>query len=269
MRVVDKRMYAALRAADIKAASIVSWPRKPDGMVFHYDGAPYDMSIEQINESHKQRKFIPRGSGRYPYCGYHRVIRRDGSVHVGRTDDVIGTHVLGHNDHLFGVCLTGGLLPDFPTPAQYAAAVEVASEYMMRYGFGPDRLFRHDQLNRTDCPGRFDLHRVVERLMGGALSVDVQVHQIDLPAPAGEYRGIAVVDLRGVGNVASFEIKFPPGLFSSPPLLLLSQANSNTNWGAVVGSSDVTKEGARVYLVDRGKVLDGAHVGVGILAMAI
>lgn len=39
--------------------------------------------------------------------GYHRVIRRDGTVEHGRPDCWIGAHVYGHNEQSLGVCLIG------------------------------------------------------------------------------------------------------------------------------------------------------------------
>lgn len=40
--------------------------------------------------------------------GYHRVIRRDGTVEQGRPDNQTGAHVGGHNTGNFGICLVGG-----------------------------------------------------------------------------------------------------------------------------------------------------------------
>ena len=39
--------------------------------------------------------------------GYHRVIRRDGTIEQGRPDFWIGAHVYGHNHESLGVCLIG------------------------------------------------------------------------------------------------------------------------------------------------------------------
>jgi len=58
--------------------------------------------------------------------GYHEVIRRDGTVELGRPADQTGAHVGGHNTGNYGICLVGGLkqgtkIPeDNFTPAQYA-----------------------------------------------------------------------------------------------------------------------------------------------------
>ena len=39
--------------------------------------------------------------------GYHRVIKRDGSVEQGRPDYWQGAHVYGHNEISLGVCMIG------------------------------------------------------------------------------------------------------------------------------------------------------------------
>ena len=41
--------------------------------------------------------------------GYHRVIRRDGTVENGRDINLVGAHVQGHNSRSIGICLAGGL----------------------------------------------------------------------------------------------------------------------------------------------------------------
>lgn len=44
--------------------------------------------------------------------GYHYVIRRDGSVDLGREESVPGAHCKGHNHDSIGICLVGGRLPE-------------------------------------------------------------------------------------------------------------------------------------------------------------
>lgn len=41
--------------------------------------------------------------------GYHFVIRRNGTIEIGRKADAIGAHCIGHNDDSVGICLVGGL----------------------------------------------------------------------------------------------------------------------------------------------------------------
>ena len=42
-------------------------------------------------------------------CGYHYVIRRDGTVEVGRPVEEVGAHCLNRNRHSIGICYEGGL----------------------------------------------------------------------------------------------------------------------------------------------------------------
>ncbi len=57
--------------------------------------------------------------------GYHFVIRRDGTLEVGRHEDEPGAHVSGHNADSIGICMVGGLGANNKgennfTPAQFA-----------------------------------------------------------------------------------------------------------------------------------------------------
>ena len=58
-------------------------------------------SAAQIDAWHKARGW--RG------IGYHYVIRRNGEIELGRPENHIGAHCLGHNEHSIGICYEGGL----------------------------------------------------------------------------------------------------------------------------------------------------------------
>ncbi|MCR5424573.1 MAG: N-acetylmuramoyl-L-alanine amidase [Bacteroidales bacterium] len=42
-------------------------------------------------------------------CGYHFVVRRDGTVETGRPLAMVGAHCQNHNKHSIGICYEGGL----------------------------------------------------------------------------------------------------------------------------------------------------------------
>ncbi len=42
-------------------------------------------------------------------CGYHKIIRRDGTIEEGRPLEMIGAHCLHRNQHSIGICYEGGL----------------------------------------------------------------------------------------------------------------------------------------------------------------
>lgn len=63
-----------------------------------------DIGYKEINQMHVDRGW----SG----IGYHIVIRRDGTIELGRPLDFAGAHAYGYNRVSYGVCLVGGLDKD-------------------------------------------------------------------------------------------------------------------------------------------------------------
>ena len=60
-----------------------------------------DYTVGDITSWHRQRGFNT--------IGYHYVIYRNGEIHAGRNEDVIGAHCVGHNRNSIGVCYVGGI----------------------------------------------------------------------------------------------------------------------------------------------------------------
>lgn len=90
-----------------------------------------DFTVADIRKWHLQRGFSD--------IGYHWVIYRDGSVHQGRSESVIGAHCTGHNSNSIGVCYIGGCEKDGKTPkdtrteAQKKALVKLLKELKEKY----------------------------------------------------------------------------------------------------------------------------------------
>ena len=72
-------------------------------IVVHCSATPpsMDIGVAEIDRWHRQRGFLK--------IGYHRVIRRDGTVEEGRAWDEVGAHVEGWNSVSVGICLVGGI----------------------------------------------------------------------------------------------------------------------------------------------------------------
>lgn len=99
-------------------------------LVVHCSATPPDMDIgaKEIDLWHRQRGFFE--------IGYHAVIRRDGSVELGRPVDKPGAHAKGWNNLSLGVCLVGGVksLPEAEpennfTRMQFASLADVLSAW--------------------------------------------------------------------------------------------------------------------------------------------
>lgn len=63
--------------------------------------ASMDIGVREIRMWHVQQGWLD--------CGYHFIIRRDGTIEEGRPHDVIGSHVKGRNHDSLGICLAGGI----------------------------------------------------------------------------------------------------------------------------------------------------------------
>lgn len=70
-----------------------------------------DIGLREIRMWHKQQGWLD--------IGYHFVIRRDGTVELGRPFDVIGSHVKDHNAYSVSVCLVGGVNDKLQPEANY------------------------------------------------------------------------------------------------------------------------------------------------------
>jgi N-acetylmuramoyl-L-alanine amidase len=63
-----------------------------------------DIGVKEIDQWHRRRGWLG--------CGYHYVIRRDGTIEVGRNWNEVGAHVRKFNNTSIGICLIGGMEED-------------------------------------------------------------------------------------------------------------------------------------------------------------
>lgn len=90
-------------------------------LIVHCSATPEgkDYSVDTIRQWHLQRGFSD--------IGYHYVVYRDGSIHIGRDESVIGAHCTGHNTNSIGVCYIGGCASDGKTPKDTRTAEQKQS----------------------------------------------------------------------------------------------------------------------------------------------
>jgi N-acetylmuramoyl-L-alanine amidase len=122
-------------------------------IVLHYSATYPDQNIgaAEIDRMHRARGF--RGG-----CGYHYVIRRDGTVEPGRPENVVGAHVRGFNTGSIGICLVGGIDRatgpnhgvDNRTEAQKRAAAALIRDILTRHPGA--EVLGHRDLTATQCP---------------------------------------------------------------------------------------------------------------------
>jgi len=113
-----------------------------------YTPSGMDIGVEEIDEWHRKKGW----NG----CGYHYVIRRDGTVETGRSTRLVGAHCLGHNEGSVGICLVGGMSDDEKpernfTEEQYKSLRHAIGA--LRNGLGDLDLFGHYELDSNkECP---------------------------------------------------------------------------------------------------------------------
>ena len=106
-------------------------------------------SAKDIDNWHKERGF-------HLGIGYHYVIRRDGTIELGRPEWQVGAHCIPHNAHSIGVCYEGGYdihgeSADTRTEAQKQTLRKLLEQLHERY---PRALIvgHHDLYPPKDCP---------------------------------------------------------------------------------------------------------------------
>jgi len=95
--------------------------------------------------------------------GYHWVVYLDGSIHLGRPESLVGSHVAGRNTGTIGVVYVGGVAADGKTPkdtrtpAQKAALLQLVKDRIQKYPT-IKKVTGHNQYAAKACPS-FDVRK--------------------------------------------------------------------------------------------------------------
>lgn len=123
--------------------------RKIDKIIIHCSATPEGkpFTVADIDRWHRDRG--------WQGIGYHYVVYIDGSIHKGRSEEIIGAHCSGQNAHSIGICYIGGLdasgkAKDTRTPAQRKALHELVSDLKTRYPAAT--IHGHNEFANKDCP---------------------------------------------------------------------------------------------------------------------
>jgi len=119
-----------------------------------------DFSVKDIDRWHRQRGWAG--------CGYHYVVRLDGTVETGRSEQTVGAHCYGHNKNSIGVCYIGGLATDGKTPKDTRTTAQKAALYALlkklKTKYPKARIYGHRDFNpQKACPS-FDAYEEYEQM---------------------------------------------------------------------------------------------------------
>ena len=101
--IVGAKTWAIIEADEMMSVpAIVKSKRNIKEIIIHCSDTPEgkDFTVADIRAWHKARNFSD--------IGYHYVIYRDGSVHLGRDINIAGAHCTNHNVISIGICYIGG-----------------------------------------------------------------------------------------------------------------------------------------------------------------
>ncbi|KGN97703.1 hypothetical protein HQ36_05355 [Porphyromonas gingivicanis] len=129
--------------------------RAIEKIIVHCSATPpeQDIGVAEIRSWHQERGWCD--------VGYHYVVRRDGSIEVGRAEELVGAHCRGYNRTSIGICYVGGVNSegqpeDNRTPPQRVALRKLVESLMERYPRAT--LHGHRDFAPKACPS-FDVLR--------------------------------------------------------------------------------------------------------------
>jgi len=142
-------------------------------ITIHHDGmTPFTTSSQSAAAQRLERiRRAHVSSNGWADIGYHFVIDPGGRVWEARPLALQGAHVKYNNEHNLGVMVMGNYDRQVPTNAASITLDQFVSAMMQRYRVPVSRVFTHQELRPTACPGK-SLQRVMEstRSRGGVLA---------------------------------------------------------------------------------------------------
>ena len=132
-------------------------------IVIHHTGTPTDddLSAEQLHRSHLNLGWAG--------VGYHFIVRKDGTVELGRPDWAVGAHAEGFNYCSIGIQVCGNFDIGEPTEAQVNALPMLLADICDAYGLiaSDSIVMGHRDLMATACPGD-NLYKQLDEIRGNA-----------------------------------------------------------------------------------------------------
>jgi N-acetylmuramoyl-L-alanine amidase len=125
---------------------------KAERIVIHHSGTPDDgqsYSWPAIKRYHIE-------VNKWADVAYHGGVEVAGGLpmlQLGRLWDSPGAHCLGHNWDSLGFCFVGNFMAHAPSDEFLREGAKLIRFWMRLYGIPVTEIYRHCELNATDCPG--------------------------------------------------------------------------------------------------------------------
>jgi N-acetyl-anhydromuramyl-L-alanine amidase AmpD len=102
--------------------------------------------------------------------GYHYVIDRSGRIWEARPIQYQGAHVASNNENNLGIMVLGNFDKQQPTDAQMATLRQALIRFRKTYNVPVSRVYTHQEITPTACPGRSLQPRMVAMRKGNQLA---------------------------------------------------------------------------------------------------
>ncbi|WP_315118271.1 peptidoglycan recognition family protein [uncultured Clostridium sp.] len=120
----------------------LSYGNNPKSIVLHHAEAS-KCSIEDIHRWHLNNGWAG--------CGYHYLVRKDGSIWTGRPENAVGSHVSGFNQNSLGICAEGSYMKETMPEVQKKTIIDLCKYLCNKYGI--NKIYGHREVGASNCPG--------------------------------------------------------------------------------------------------------------------
>lgn len=128
-----------------KGRTYITKERPIEKIAIHCTATPLgrDLGAHDIDNMHINRWGANSG------CGYHYIIKIDGTIEKGRWADNPGAHVKGYNQKSIGIAYIGGVdnklnsVEDAATPQQMESLSTLVNLLAEKYSLAPDDILGH------------------------------------------------------------------------------------------------------------------------------
>jgi N-acetylmuramoyl-L-alanine amidase len=124
-----------------------------------YDQGDAIRRLQTIRKSHVNQQWAD--------IGYHYIIDPQGRIWEGRPIRFQGAHVKNNNEGNLGIMVMGNFDDEMPTGAALASLDAFIADRMRAYRVPTNRVFTHQEINSTACPGR-NLQAYMRQTRSGA-----------------------------------------------------------------------------------------------------
>lgn len=157
------------RSSWAKAAPIVNRSHPMQGInriTIHHSAIASDSLRSQADVARMldgiRREHMTRRGEPFADIGYHYIIDPSGRVWEGRSLALQGAHVASNNEHNLGIMLLGNFQNQQPTNAATSTLDGFVAAQMQRYRIPVGRVYTHQEIGKSACPGR-NLQRYMDQ----------------------------------------------------------------------------------------------------------